>query len=1267
MKPIAKIAQILVISFIFSANSSCNLTRNVVSVSIPQDQPVNLQSKNGSNHLPVDYPVKAIRFSHLTSKDGLSQSVVTSIFQDDFGYIWFGTEDGLNKFDGKNITIFRNDPDDKQSLSSNDITSITQSPDGAIWIGTMGGGLNKYNRETGIFTHYKHIPTDTDSLSSDYVRTLLYDADGGYLWIGTLGGGLNRLDLISGKFKQYLQESKQTDSISSNDVLSLAMGGHDTLWVGTAYGLDKLQISKNSFTNYRTASVPVIVTRSAILSLFGQDDILLIGSEAGLFLFDHVTNRIREIPLNPENTPPERIPVRSILYSKDGYYWVGTYDFGLFRLSSDLNSIDPILSDPRNPSSLSDNRVYSLLEDKSGILWIGTYSGFVNYINPLKNRFKSLEFSPWLSNSISNSMIWAVLPEKNNKLWIGTDGGGLNLYDFSTGSNKVFKHDQNNENSIDNDHIHSIYIDKSGKLWVGTDAGLNQFDETENAFKHIQLRQNTQPDEYDRKPAASPIPLQILSIAEDHMGKFWFGTGGAGLYRLDPSTGIVDHFEYQPGYSTLLPSNLVWALYPDIENILWIATNRGLVKLNILNMTSTTYLPSENQRGSISDYRVLCMLRDSRGILWFGTASGLNKYDDDSNSFSAYRMKDGLPNDFIYSIQEDSSGILWLSTNKGISKFNSEEIEFINFGINAGLAGDEYNQGAGAKSENGQIFFGGVFGITYFRPDEIYTNKYQPDVFLTSLTQGGQPIIQNIPLEIINSIQLNWPKNYFEFSFHDQNSFVTENTQYAYRLSPFEKDWVTSETIGQGRYTNLPGGEYQLWLRTSDEKGDWYPEKKVLNISIVPPLWEDRNFLIIFSISFLVIISGLVFLRIQAAQRRTRELAQLVRLRTKEIDQRRLVAEGLREILTRINSNKTLEDSLSFIADQICQIMMVNDVVIAKCDNHTDKKSKLMISSSQNTEIECQLVNLIYQRIQEIEKVSQSPEDLIQTIQPLEIGFKTPAKTITCLPVYLDGQIEAILILFTHNSRIWSTEERELITSFAEQIALALGNAKLRNNTAELAMLNERNRLARDLHDAVTQTLFSASLLAEAFPGVWEKNHDEGKKLIQEMRQLTRGALAEMRSMLMELRPASMAEAKLADLIRQLAEAVAGRTGLTIELSVPNDIYLPSDVNVTLYRIAQEALTNIVKHAKAQNVKIYCTNSESRTTLDPKQHLIRMVIEDDGCGFETKKIAQDHFGLYNMRERADSIEAVLEISSTPGRGTKVIVEWKGEESTGDDK
>ncbi len=1263
MKIIAKSSILLFVLFIISG---CSLSRNIVSVSVPQDQSGEEQTINGSNHLPADYPVEAIKFSHLTSKDGISQSVITCIYQDDFGYIWFGTEDGLNKFDGKKVIVYRNDPDDPNSISSNNISSITQSSNGAIWVGTGGGGLNKYNRETGNFTHYRHQAADKNTLSSDYIKTLLFDTDG-YLWIGTLGGGLNRLDLLSGEIHQFLQNSNKPGSISSNDVLSLAKGETDTLWVGTAYGLDKLQISNQVFNNYRSDPVPVVVTRSAIPSLYYWSGGLLIGTEAGLYHSEPNSGRIHEIPINSENNVTARIPIQSILHGGDGYFWIGTFDFGMYRISADLSIIQPITADPRNSSSLSDNRILSIIEDKSGIIWVGTYSGFINYINPLKNRFKSLEFSPWLKNSISNSMIWAIQPEDDNKLWIGTDGGGLNLFDFSTGENRIFKHDPGNEKTIDNDHIRSFLIDKSGKLWVGTDAGLNNYIEEENTFKHIQLRQSEISDEFDSRFTPTLMQIQVLTIKQDETGTIWIGTGGSGLFKLDPATEVVEHFEYQPGYSTVLPSNLVWLLYPDKNNILWIGTNRGLVKFNYKNRSATIYLPSVNQRGSIGDYRSLSMHRDNRGVLWIGTASGLNKYDESTNSFTVYREKDGLPNDFVYSIQEDTDSMLWLSTNRGISKFNPNENSFVNYSTGAGLAGEEYNQGAGATSKDGQIYFGGVFGITYFHPDEIYTNQYQPDVYLVSLTQGGQQIIPKLPLEVINTIQLTWPKNYFEFSFQDQQAFISENKQYAYRLVPFEKNWTITDSSGQGRYTNLPGGEYQLWLRSSNEEGGWYPEKKALTVIIIPPAWENRNFISIFGFSLIAVIAGIIYLRIQSTQRRTKELAQLVKLRTREIDQRRQVAEGLREILIRINSDMSLEDSLSFIADQICQIMKVENVVIAQCDHRKDNKNKLIISSSKDTEIDHALINFIYQNIRQVDNPSRSPEDIIQIFQPFEIGYPSIAKSITCIPVHLDGKIEAILILFTRNESQWNVEEKELITSFAEQIALAIGNAHLRSNTAELAMLNERNRLARDLHDAVTQTLFSASLLAEAFPGVWEKNPVEGKRLIQEMRQLTRGALAEMRSLLMELRPASMAEAKLSDLIKQLAEAVSGRTGLKIDLSVPSDLHLPSDVNITLYRIAQEALTNIVKHAKAENVRILCSKNGASGINTHTTEEIKMIIEDDGCGFEEKLIAQDHFGLYNMRERADSIDADIEISSELGSGTKITVNWKGMGSTGDDE
>ena len=608
--------------------SSCGMPRNVVSILSAQSESSAESSIKGNNHLPTNYPIESIKFSHLTSQNGLTQSVITSILQDEYGYIWFGTEDGLNKFDGRNVAVYRNDPDDPDSISSNDISTMVQIPDGSIWIGTLGGGLSEYDRENGVFRQYQHSSTIKNSLTSDYICSLLYDPEG-YLWIGTLGGGLNRYDLTNGNFQSFLYDSLADQSISANDVLSLQLGENNTLWVGTSYGLDRFDKISGTFSNFRSDSdIPVVVSRSSIFSLHLHQHQLMIGTEAGLFQLDIKDGTVQQIGLLSSDDSTSRIPIRSILLAGDGNYWVGTLDYGLFRIAQNLSRVERIQADPKGAATLSDNRILSLMEDSSGVIWVGTYSGFVNLINPLQNRFKSLEYTPWQENSISESMVWSLQPGQNNMLWIGTDGGGLNLYNLSSGENRVYRHNADNPDSIDDNHVRSLLYDQSGRLWVGTDSGISYFIEDEEKFIPIRLRPQSDQEDIKGRQLVSYTPIQVLALKQDDNGLLWIGTGNSGLYQYNPLTGAIEHFEYQPGYSVLLPSNTVWSLYPDLNNILWIATNRGLIRFDTQNYTSTTYLPSKTQRGSISEYRVLCLLRDQHHTLWMGTASGLNRLDD---------------------------------------------------------------------------------------------------------------------------------------------------------------------------------------------------------------------------------------------------------------------------------------------------------------------------------------------------------------------------------------------------------------------------------------------------------------------------------------------------------------------------------------------------------------------------------------------------------------------------------------------------------------
>jgi signal transduction histidine kinase len=500
-------------------------------------------------------------------------------------------------------------------------------------------------------------------------------------------------------------------------------------------------------------------------------------------------------------------------------------------------------------------------------------------------------------------------------------------------------------------------------------------------------------------------------------------------------------------------------------------------------------------------------------VLWIGTAGGgLNRFDRETETFTYYREKDGLPNDVVYGILEDSRGYLWLSTNKGLSKFDPQTETFTNYDVNDGLQGNEFNGGAFHKSRDGEMFFGGLNGLTAFYPENIQDNNFMPPVVLTSLTQGGEDVHVGQALESVKEIAFHWPNNFFEFEFAALSYTQPEKNQYAYRLEGLKEDWNYIGTRRFGRYTNLPSGTYTLRIKGSNNDGIWNEKGTAITIKVVPPFWGTWWFRGIVALALVGSVVGGYRLRVKGIEARSRELEAQVEQRTAELRQ-------------------------------------------------------------------------------EVEQRTQVEE-------------------------------------------------------------------ALRQSEMEKAVAAERSRLARDLHDVVTQTLFSASLVAEALPTSWERDPEEGRQLLKELRQLTQGALAEMRTLLLELRPMALIEADLGDLLRQLAEAAIGREGIPITVVVEGECSLPSDVHITLYRIAQEALNNVTKHARASRVTM-CLRCVLPPSLEWTEEgkTVTLSIRDDGCGFDLDDVPADRMGLSGMCERAETIGATLMIESEVGQGTEIVVVW----------
>jgi nitrate/nitrite-specific signal transduction histidine kinase len=639
--------------------------------------------------------------------------------------------------------------------------------------------------------------------------------------------------------------------------------------------------------------------------------------------------------------------------------------------------------------------------------------------------------------------------------------------------------------------------------------------------------------------------------------------------------------------------------------------------------------------------------------------------------FVPYRERDGLPNDVIHCMLEDDQGYLWLSTNDGLSRFDPQTTTFRNYDTSDGLQSKEFSTGACYTRDGDEMFFGGVNGLNAFVPEDVRDNAYVPSVRLVSLTQGGEAVDAGQAIETVREVAFRWPNNFFEFEFAALSYSQPEKNQHAYMLEGLEDEWVHIGTRRFGRYTNLPGGTYVLRLRGSNNDGIWNTDGASVVVKIVPPFWETWWFR---GLVALVVVGGAALgyrLRIQSIERRNQELQVLVeertralKRRTQEIERRRQELEALYRADAELHRHLRMDQVLQALVDIAVDILQADKSSLIVWDERYERLS-VRVARGFHPDTLAQMI---------FEPGEGTVGQVAATGQPVIVDDArtdprvskrdtiTEPEKIRCfmqVPITVGGEVFGVFSADYLQPRAFGEEERRLFTALAQRAAMAIDTAQLYEQTRELAVMEERNRLARDLHDAVTQTLFSASLIAETLPDLWENDQEEGRELLRELRQLSRGALAEMRTLLLELRPKVLVEARLGDLLRQLAEAVVGRTGVPVEVTIDRQCELPPDVHVALYRIAQEALNNVVKHARADRAQVLL-----KCAVQPEENggrTVEMCISDDGCGFDPGDVPMDHLGLGIIRERAQAIGAALEVVSQPGSGTRVVVIWREED------
>jgi ligand-binding sensor domain-containing protein/serine phosphatase RsbU (regulator of sigma subunit) len=821
-----------------------------------------------------------IRFERISVEQGLSQSGIHCILQDSKGFLWFGTWDGLNRYDGYDFRVFKNDPENPDSLSHNTVRTLCEDRRGRLWIGTEGGGLSVFDPRKETFVRYQHRPGDPRSLSHNVVPCVYEDSQE-TVWAGT-EGGLCRFDRKEKKFIRYQHDPENPRSLSHNSVRSIFEDKTGVLWIGTEEGLCRFNREKNQFVRYlNDPDDPYSLSHNSVRSICeDRHGVLWIGTGSGLNRFDRKKGqfvRYLHDPSNPRSLSHNEI--RVVYEDREECFWIGTEGGGLNRLNREDGTFIRYENHPDDPHSISHNVIWSVYEDRSGVLWAGTYIAGLNKFDRRKEQFIHYKADNKNLNSLSDNVVWSIYEDREGMIWIATDNG-LSRLDRETNNFTHYKKDFRNPKSLSHNEVWSVYEDLQGTLWVGTFRGLNKLNRETGEFTRYM------PSEFNSQSN------KIRVICEDREGIFWVGTGD-GLYQFDREREVFFRYQNSPYDPGSLSHNNIWSIYEDAAGTLWVGTEDGLNRFDREKSRFFQYRNDPNNPSSLSSSWVLSVYEDRSGRLWIGTMGGLNWFDREKNIFIRYREKDGLPNEVIYGILEDGQGNLWLSTNKGLSKFNPKTETFKNYEVKDGLQGNEFNVGAFHKNRKGEMFFGGVNGFNLFYPSE-KDNPYLPSLVITDFRIFNEtvPVNEKSVLQqsvsYTDEIELSYKERVFSFEFVALHFASPEKNQYAYKMEGFDETWIGSGTRRFVTYTNLPAGKYTFKVKGSNNDGLWNEEGIGVRIIVTPPPWKTW-----WAYTFYVsVVFGALLCYVRY---KTKAQAEEIEQHRKELEQKRMVAELLEQ------------------------------------------------------------------------------------------------------------------------------------------------------------------------------------------------------------------------------------------------------------------------------------------------------------------------------------------------------------------------------------
>lgn len=818
-------------------------------------------------------------FRHYQVENGLSNNAVICSIQDNKGFLWFGTKDGLDRFDGYSFKVFRSDPDDTGSLGNHFIHSLYEDPLGNLWVGTERG-LYKYNATTESFALLK-------GTTFGPIRDIRMDGEGN-LWF-IQGFTLTKYKTVENDFVRY-------DPNIYFEATSICIGTDKNLWISSTLGeLKKYNPATNSFQDFdvfQHSSPPVSKFIEKICATT-NGHILVGTSNQGAKIFDIVSSTYNDIlTYNPDKT---EIFVRNFVQISDNEFWIAT-ESGIFIYNLQHGVVANLKKTYNDAYSISDNAVYSFCKDKEGGIWAGTYFGGVNYYPKQFTPFK--KFFPKIGeNSLSGNVVREIHQDGSGNLWIGTEDEGLNKLDTATGIFTHFK-PARNKGSISYTNIHGLLVN-GDELWIGTfEHGLDLMNiKTGKVIQHYSVGSNQN----------SLRSNFIYCISKMSNEEIMLGTT-RGAYLYHPES---NDFSLLPGMPL---NNWYTSLLKDDRGIIWAGTyGNGINFYNTTTKASGNFRYDLLNKNSLSSDRVNSIFKDSKKNLWFATEGGLCKLNREKNNFIRYTTKNGFPSNLILSILEDSNSILWISTSKGLVSFNPDTEQMITYTIMNGTLSDQFNFNSAYKDGDGRMYFGSVKGLISFHPDEFSQNKFIPPVYITgfqvfnqdlTIAQKGSPLTKSITYS--DKVTLGYDQSTLSISFAALSFTDPEMSAYAYKMEGLDKNWTYLKTNRKAYFTDLAPGSYTFKVKASNSSGVWTEQETKLIIEILPPWWASSLAYGLYFFGGILLVYFLIrdyHTRTEAKNRRKIELLEIAK--EKEIFQAKIefftnVAHEIRTPLTLI-------------------------------------------------------------------------------------------------------------------------------------------------------------------------------------------------------------------------------------------------------------------------------------------------------------------------------------------------------------------------------